>query len=79
MWGGNSVLSLHEGCRKRYYSSSSLVKSITKEKLLRLTSSASTVESNIEFDIVNLCFFCGLPSDRSHKRVHNIISNSVIG
>ncbi|CAH2085135.1 unnamed protein product [Euphydryas editha] len=74
IWKGKSDLSLHKGCRKRYYSSSPTVESIKKSKLLPSTSSAPTVLPDIGFDFVNLCIFCELPLDRSHKRIHTLTS-----
>ncbi|XP_045473349.1 uncharacterized protein LOC123679859 isoform X2 [Harmonia axyridis] len=83
LWLGKIEVSFHEKCRKSYPMSTSSIK--RKSKLSTDPSSSHFTSSvvgpsilpvststNLNFDFVNLCFFCKMSLDRKHKRVHLI-------
>ncbi|XP_045475385.1 uncharacterized protein LOC123686399 isoform X2 [Harmonia axyridis] len=83
LWLGKIEVSFHEKCRKSYPMSTSSIK--RKSKLSTDPSSShftssvvgpsilpASTSTNLNFDFVNLCFFCKMSLDRKHKRVHLI-------
>ncbi|KAK5638255.1 hypothetical protein RI129_012550 [Pyrocoelia pectoralis] len=84
LWLGQCEVNFHEKCRKSYPLSTSSVSrklklpsgpsssNLTSSAVASSIPSVSTDQTRVNFDFINLCFFCEMPLDRTHKQVHLI-------